>query len=74
MPRDLRSLPRPKMRVKLAPQLGNFLSHAFELRIRLCRSGKPFQIFHIFLQSLDLALSLLARIRSGFTFCAHSLS
>ncbi len=74
MPRDLRSLPRPKMGVKFAPQLRNFLSNALELRVRFCRSGKPLQIFHIFLQSLDLALSLYARIRSGFTFCFHSLS
>jgi len=48
MPRNLRSLPGPKMRVKLAPQFRHFLPYAFQFRVRLCCSGKPLQIFDVF--------------------------
>jgi hypothetical protein len=75
MTRDLRALPWPQMRIKLAPQFRNLAAQAFQLRVGVFIAGKMPQLFDVFLQALDLLLAVKRRRDSFvFFFCAHGVT
>ena len=57
MPRNLRSLPRTEVRIKLLAQLRHLLANPLQFRIGVFVAGQPPQIFHVLFQALDLALA-----------------
>src|SRR5260370_3083783 len=52
--RDLRTLPRPQMGVKFAPQFRDLLADTIQLGVRIRVARKVTQLLDIFLQTLDL--------------------
>src|SRR6266850_5873017 len=73
VPRDLRALPRPQMRVELAPQFRHLAANTLQLRVCIPVARKMPQLFHVFFQPFDLLLAVLNRRPSFvFFFGAHS--
>src|SRR6267142_710466 len=73
VPRDLRALPWPQMRVEFSPQFRHVAAKTVQLRGRLLATRKMPQLFHVLFQPLDLLLAARNR-RSQFVsfFRAHS--
>src|SRR5882724_9841405 len=73
VPGDLRALPRPQMRVELAPQFRHLAANTLQLRVCIPVARKMPQLFHVFFQPFDLLLAVLNRRPSlVFFFGAHS--
>src|SRR5882762_4701759 len=73
MPRNLRALPGPDVRVKFAPQLRHLLANALEFRVAVRASRKMAQLLDIFFQAVDCALASSLR-RSLFSGTHHITS
>src|SRR5262249_25498170 len=58
MPRNLRPLPRPQVRIEFAPKLQNFLLDPLQLRFLAIGLRKPPQLLDVPLQPLDFFLPL----------------
>src|ERR1700676_2717318 len=58
VPGDLGALPGTEMAIKFLAKLDHLLADAFELRVGLFVAGELAQFFNVFLQALDLALTI----------------
>src|SRR5713101_2334221 len=75
VPRDLRALPRPQVRVELSPQFRHVAAKTLQLRVCIPVARQMPQLFHVFFQSLDLLLAVRKRrYPFVFLFRAHSVS
>src|SRR5579863_235629 len=75
MPRDLRALPGPHVRVELVPELRDFLPDAFQLHLRLRTSRQLAEFLDVFLQAFYLRLPVGGNAgRLGFVFCGHPVT
>src|SRR6266850_1096534 len=73
VPRDLRALPRPQVRVELAPEFRHLAANTLQLRVRIRVARQMPQLFDVLFQPLDLLLAVLNRRPSFvFFFGAHS--
>src|SRR6267378_4841791 len=73
VPRDLRALPRPQMRVELAPEFRHVAAKTLQLRVRTLAAREVPQLFHVFFKPFDLLLAVRKRrYPFVFLFRAHS--
>jgi len=63
---NLRTLPRPEMRIKFAAQLGYFAAQPFELCIGVLVARQTLQIVNFFLKLFQLALPRLSHFLRRF--------
>src|SRR5690242_16609626 len=75
MPRNLRALPGPKMRVKFAPELGDFRAQPLQLRVGILVTGQDLQVVHFLFELFQLALPRLGYFlrRLFLFFNGHAL-
>src|SRR5712664_2524924 len=73
VPRDLRALPWPQMRVELAPEFRDVAAKTLQLRVRTLAAREVPQLFYVFFKPFDLLLAVRKRrYPFVFLFRAHS--